>query len=196
MEDFSDLINIKTNNVKPAQGRILISEPFMPDYYFKRSVVLLVEHNKDGTFGVIINKPMDLKFDEVVKDFPGFDSKIYLGGPVKTDSLFFIHTLGEEIENSIKIIEGLYWGGDIERVKEMISLDLINETNIRFFIGYSGWIPNQLNMELTRDSWVVSSISAEAMMNADPKTLWKRTLLELGGQYKNWTNFPNEPAMN
>lgn len=196
MEDFSDLINIKTNNVKPAQGKILISEPFMPDYYFKRSVVLLVEHNKEGTFGVIINKPMDLKFDEVVKDFPGFDSKIYLGGPVKTDSLFFIHTLGEEIENSIKIIEGLYWGGDIERVKEMISLDLINETNIRFFIGYAGWIPNQLNMELKRDSWVVSSISAEAMMNVDPKSLWKRTLLELGGQYKNWTNFPKEPAMN
>ena len=68
--------------------------------------------------------------------------------------------------------------------------------NIRFFIGYSGWIPNQLIMELKRDSWVVSSISAEAMMNADPKSLWKRTLLELGGQYKNWTNFPNEPAMN
>jgi len=196
MEDFSDLINIKTNNVKPGRGKILISEPFMPDYYFKRSVVLLAEHNKDGTFGVIINKPMDLKFDEVIKDFPDFDSRIYLGGPVNTDSLFFIHTLGQEIGNSLRIVEGLYWGGDIENVKEMIESNLINESNIRFFVGYSGWVPNQLSMELKRDSWVVSGISADTMMNTAPEKLWKKMLLELGGKYKHWTNFPSEPAMN
>ena len=196
MEDFNDLINIKTNNVKPGRGKILISEPFMVDYYFKRSVVLLVEHNKDGTFGVIINKPMDIKFDQAIKDFAAFDSKIYLGGPVKTDSLFFIHTLGDEIEGSLKIIEGLYWGGDVERVKEMIELNQITEANIRFFIGYSGWVPNQLNMELKRDSWVVSDISADLMMQTDPEKLWKRSLTQLGGKYKQWTNFPNEPADN
>jgi putative transcriptional regulator len=168
----------------------------MPDFYFKRSVVLLAEHNKDGTFGVIINKPMDMKFDEVIKDFPDFDSRIYLGGPVNTDSLFFIHTLGEEIGNSLKIVEGLYWGGDIESVKAMIESNLINESNIRFFVGYSGWVPNQLNMELKRDSWVVSGINADTMMNTEPAKLWKRMLIELGGKYKLWTNFPSEPAMN
>ncbi len=196
MEDFNDLINIKTNNVKPGRGKILISEPFMVDYYFKRSVVLLAEHNKDGTFGVIINKPMDLKFDEAIKDFPSFDAKIYLGGPVKTDSLFFIHTLGDEIADSLKIIEGLYWGGDVDRVKEMIELNKITGDNIRFFIGYSGWVPNQLNMELKRDSWVVSDITADVMMQTDPEKLWKRSLLQLGGKYKQWTNFPSQPADN
>jgi len=72
MENFDDLIKIKTNNIRPGPGKILISEPFLYDYYFRRSVVLLAEHNKDGSFGVIINKPMSLKFDEVVKDFPDF----------------------------------------------------------------------------------------------------------------------------
>jgi putative transcriptional regulator len=196
MEDFNNLINIKTNNVRPARGKILISEPFMVDYYFKRSVVLLAEHNKDGTFGVIINKPMDLKFDDAIKDFPAFDSKIYLGGPVKTDSLFFIHTLGEEIEGSLKIYDGLYWGGDIEVIKEMIELHQINDTDIRFFIGYSGWVPNQLNMELKRDSWVVSQITTDVIMDTEPKKLWKKTLIQLGGKYKQWTNFPSEPALN
>jgi putative transcriptional regulator len=196
MEDFDDIIKIKTNNVKPGRGKILISEPFMFDYYFKRSVVLLAEHNEDGSFGVIINKPMTMAFNEVVKNFPDFDAKIFLGGPVKTDSLFFIHTLGEEIEESMPIVEGLYWGGNLEQVKEMILLNLINERNFRFYIGYSGWMPKQLDMELKRDSWVVSSINSEQVMYSDPDKLWKDSLLKLGGEYKMWTRFPTEPTLN
>jgi putative transcriptional regulator len=196
MEDFDDIIKIKTNNVKPGRGKILISEPFMFDYYFKRSVVLLAEHNEDGSFGVIINKPMTMAFNEVVKNFPDFDAEIFLGGPVKTDSLFFIHTLGEEIEDSMPIVEGLFWGGNLEQVKEMILLNLINKKNFRFYIGYSGWMPKQLDMELKRDSWVVSSINSEQVMKSDPDKLWKDSLLKLGGQYKMWTKFPTEPTLN
>ncbi len=196
MEDFDNLIKIKTNNVRPEPGKILISEPFMFDYYFKRSVVLLAEHNEEGSFGVIINKPMSVKFNDVIKNFPNFDSKIYLGGPVKTDSLFFIHTMGEEIEDSMPIIKGLYWGGDLEIVKEMIVLNRLNPENIRFYIGYSGWMPKQLEMELKRDSWVVSDIDVDSVMFANPDYLWKNTLEKLGGQYKLWTNFPTEPTLN
>ena len=132
----------------------------------------------------------------MIKNFPNFDSKIYLGGPVKTDSLFFIHTMGEEIEDSMPIIKGLYWGGDLEIVKEMIVLNRLNPENIRFYIGYSGWMPKQLEMELKRDSWVVSDIDVDSVMFANPDYLWKNTLEKLGGQYKLWTNFPTEPTLN
>jgi len=196
MEEFDDIIKIKTNNIKPGPGKILISEPFMFDYYFKRSVILLAEHNDDGSFGVIINKPMSVGFDEIIKDFPAFKSKIFLGGPVKTDSIFFIHTLGKVIEDSMPIVEGLYWGGDINQVKEMILLNQVDDTNLKFYIGYSGWMPKQLEMELKRDSWVVSSINSDQVMNADPDQLWKDTLLDLGGDYKLWTKYPTEPTMN
>lgn len=196
MENFDDILKVKTNNLKPGRGRILISEPFLYDYYFKRSVVLLAEHNREGSFGVIINKPMGLGFDEVVKDFPEFVGKVYLGGPVKTDSLFFIHTMGDEIENSMPIIKGLYWGGDLDKVKEMIVLNQLNDDNIRFFIGYSGWMPKQLDNELKRDSWLVSNMPAEEIMLSNPDLMWKKSVLEIGGRYKIWTNFPAEPTLN
>ena len=196
MNEFDDLIKIKTNNVKPEPGKILISEPFMFDYYFKRSVILLAEHNKEGSFGVIINKPMSVNFNEVIKDFPNFHSKVYLGGPVKTDSLYFIHTLGDLIDNSMPIVEGLYWGGDLEQIKEMIVLNQVNEDNVRFYVGYSGWMPKQLDQELKRDSWVVSSINKQQMMETDPDILWKKSLLKLGEPYKMWVNYPSEPTMN
>jgi len=196
MENFDDLIRIKTNNVKPGPGKILISEPFLFDYYFKRSVVLLAEHNKEGSFGVIINKPMAVSFNEVVKDFPEFDARVFLGGPVKTDSLFYIHTLGDAIDDSLPVVEGLYWGGDLERVRELIMLGQLNENNFRFFIGYSGWMPQQLNKELKRDSWLVSQLSSEEVMTAATDTLWQNAISDLGAKYKHWMNFPSEPTLN
>jgi putative transcriptional regulator len=196
MKDLYDLLKIKTNNVKPDRGSILISEPFLWDYFFKRSVVLLAEHNEEGTFGVIVNKPIKAKFNEVVRDFPEFNSKVYLGGPVQSDSLFFIHTLGEEIDNSLEIIPGIYWGGDIERVREMIELGLIKPQQIRFFVGYSGWAPKQLEGELDRNSWLVSHISASELLTANPSMLWSRTLRRMGKEYAHWNNFPDDPTLN
>ncbi len=196
MENYDDLIRIKTNNVKPGPGKILISEPFLFDYYFKRSVILLAEHNKEGSFGVIINKPMSVGFNDVVKDFPDFDARVYLGGPVKTDSLFYIHTLGETIDDSIPVLEGLYWGGDLERVRELILLGQLNERNFRFFIGYAGWMPLQLENELKRNSWLVSQLDKDQVMQNSTESMWQDTLLNLGEKYRHWTNFPAEPAMN
>jgi putative transcriptional regulator len=196
MENLDNIIKIKTNNLKPKPGRILISEPFLFDYYFKRSVVLLAEHNNDGSFGVIINKPLVVRFNEVVKDFPEFDARVYLGGPVKTDNLFYIHTLGDAIADSLPILDGIFWGGDLERVKELISLGMLNKDNIRFFIGYSGWMPKQLESELKRDSWLVSNITAERVMRASTETMWQDTVVDLGEKYRHWLNFPSEPALN
>ena len=107
MGDINDILKIRTNNLKPSKGRILISEPFLIDYYFKRSVVLLAEHNDEGSFGLIINKPVDMHLGDVLRDFPEFDAPIYLGGPVKTENLYFIHTKGAMIEDSMKILDGL-----------------------------------------------------------------------------------------
>jgi putative transcriptional regulator len=196
MENFDDLIRIKTNDLKPGPGKILISEPFLFDYYFKRSVVLLAEHNSEGSFGVIINKPLTMNFNEVVRNFPEFKAKVFLGGPVKTDNLFYLHTLGDIVENSLPILEGLYWGGDLERVKELITLGMINDDNIRFFIGYSGWMSKQLDSELKRDSWLVSSINADRIMYGKTETLWHDTVYEMGEKYRHWINFPPEPALN
>ena len=196
MTNINDILKIKTNNIKPAKGKILISEPFLMDYYFKRSVVLLAEHNQEGSFGLIINKPVDLLLSEVIKDFPIFDAPVYLGGPVKTDSLYFIHTLGDIIDDSLEITEGLYWGGDIEIVKELITIGKISDENIKFFVGYSGWVSKQLDAELTKNSWLVANIKASQVMQPNTAELWNFSVKKLGGDYAYWINFPPDPSVN
>ncbi len=180
----------------PATGRILISEPLMHDFYFRRSVVLLAEHSIEGTFGLIVNKPVDLRFNDIIKGFPQYDGKLYLGGPVKTSNLYFIHTLGSRIGGSAEILDGLYWGGDIETVKEMLTINLLNGQNIRFFIGYSGWVPRQLDRELDEKSWVVTDADANTIFNAASETLWNKSVKRLGKDFAMWPNYPLDPMLN
>jgi putative transcriptional regulator len=196
MRKLGDILSIKTNNIEPGKGKILISEPFLGDYYFKRSVVLLADHNEEGSFGLILNKPLDIKLGEIVTDFPEFDALIYLGGPVESDNIFFIHTLGEQIEGSLEIIDGLFWGGKLEVVKEMMLLKKISPAEIRFYIGYSGWSPKQLEEELARNAWVVSRTNSNEILKTKPKLLWEKSLEKLGGDYLYWPKFPVDPMQN
>ncbi len=181
--------------IKPKQGIILISEPSLRDYYFRQSVVLLADHNEEGSFGIIINKPIETRLNEVIPDFPDFDSPVFLGGPVKTDSLFFIHTI-DNIDNSLKIMDGLYWGGDLEMIRGMLDMKMISEREIRFFIGYSGWSPSQLDQEISEKSWVLSHSNAEEIINPNPEQQWGNYLKSMGKDYAIWANFPTDPAYN
>lgn len=181
--------------IKPKQGIILISEPSLRDFYFRQSVVLLAEHNREGTFGVIINKPIEARVQDIIKDFPDFDGTIYLGGPVKTDSIFFIHTL-DDVEQSLPIMEGLYWGGNIEAIRDRIESGELTEQDIRFFVGYSGWSPNQLDREISEKSWVLSHTTAAEVIHRNPETLWSNYLKSMGKDYAIWANFPADPSFN
>lgn len=182
--------------MQPASGRILISEPFLLDFYFRRAVVLLADHSEEGSFGIIINKQVDVRFNDVIKGFPKFNVPLYLGGPVQTSNLYFIHTMGDEIEGSMKIIDGLYWGGNIEQIKEKMTLDQLTPYNVRFFIGYSGWISKQLEREMEEKSWVVSSATTRQLIYSNSETLWRDLVKTLGSEYAIWANYPPDPLLN
>ncbi|HPE55427.1 MAG TPA: YqgE/AlgH family protein [Bacteroidales bacterium] len=196
MADLNNILKIRTNNIQPSKGKILISEPFLNDYYFKRSVVLLAEHNEEGSFGLILNKPVDMFLHEMIKGFPEFNARVYLGGPVKTDNLYFIHTQGNLIENSMEILDGLYWGGEIEHVKELIMIGKLQPNQIKFYVGYAGWVTNQLEGELERNSWLVANIRPSQVMASNTQKLWDKSLSKLGGDYSYWINFPSDPNLN
>ncbi len=181
--------------IKPKQGIILISEPSLKDFYFRQSVVLLADHNEDGTFGVIVNKPIEVRLEEVITGFSGFEHQVYLGGPVMTDSIFFIHTL-PIIESSFKIMDGLFWGGNIDEIRNLMEAGLLSEDNIRFFLGYSGWDPNQLDREISEKSWVLSHASVKEVINENPEALWTNYLRNMGNDYSIWANFPSDPTLN
>ncbi|MFA6923791.1 MAG: YqgE/AlgH family protein [Bacteroidales bacterium] len=181
---------------EPVKGRLLLSEPFLNDFFFKRSVILLAEHNEEGSYGLIINKPANVKIKEILPDFPEFDASVYIGGPVKTDSLFFIHTLGSQIANSELIVEGIYWGGNFDDLKKLISDNNILPTEIKFFIGYSGWTPKQLEKELKENSWVITDSDKTQIMKTDNSDLWNNVVKSMGKEYAVWVNYPVHPSLN
>jgi putative transcriptional regulator len=195
MELNIDFFSIDNNKVA-KQGRVLISEPFLNDTYFKRSVVLLTEHSEEGSIGFVLNKPVDLSVNDVLADFPEIDTEVSIGGPVNTNTIHYIHTLGDLIPNSVKVLDNLFWGGDFEVIKEMISEGRIKGSEIRFFLGYAGWSPKQLENELSENAWLVSEMKAEQIMSSHGDNLWKDVLEKSGDKYRTWVNFPENPSLN
>ncbi|MDT0552086.1 YqgE/AlgH family protein [Urechidicola vernalis] len=182
-------------DLKPIKGRLLVAEPsILNDKSFNRSVVLLTEHNKTGSIGFIMNKPMKYKISDLVPDidcsFP-----IYNGGPVSQENLYFIHNVPQLIPDSVKIAENIYWGGDFDSVSKLLVNRKINTKDIRFFLGYAGWEANQLAEELTEDSWKVMENSYPNILTTND-SLWKNKLMELGGEYQIWANSPKNPSLN
>ena len=152
----SDIFKIQSNNVLPSRGRILISEPFLRDATFGRSVILLVDHTDEGSMGLVINKQLPLFLNDIIMEFKYLDEiPLYKGGPIATDTLFYLHTLSD-IPGSISISKGLYLNGDFDEIKKYILQGNKISECIRFFLGYSGWDSEQLNNEIRENTWLVS----------------------------------------
>lgn len=181
---------------KPEKGALLVAEPFLGDPNFDKTVVLLTEHNDAGSVGFVINRPLELDLDDIVIDFPSLDTLVYHGGPVQQDNLYFIHNKGSLIPGSEHIKDDLYWGGDLEPLKEMIKLGLVTQENIRFYLGYSGWGEAQLDAELQEKSWLVLQNSQIDIFNDHPDEMWRKILMLAGGNYPLWANSPLDPTMN
>ncbi len=196
MTGINDIFKAKPSPLGPEAGRLLLSEPLLDDFFFGRSAVLLAEHNNDGSFGVVLNKPTKYFLNEVLEDIPDESIPVFMGGPVNPDSLFFIHTRPDLLGSSVKITEGIYWGGKFDDIREMLKLGMISKNMIRFFIGYSGWSPNQLDDELKRSSWVIADTAADEIMNTPPEKLWRKKIMSMGKDYSLWLNFPANPELN
>lgn len=178
-------------------GQLLLSEPFMHDENFKRTVVLICEHNTtNGTVGLIVNKPINLKLAEIVEEFPPFKGKVFLGGPVGTDTLQFLHSLGDEIEGSIKLSDHLYWGGNFEQLKLMIKEGKIQANDIRFYLGYSGWAVGQLEQELKDNSWIINKATYKDIFQTPYDGLWREVMKNMGGIYSTMAGYPENPTLN
>jgi putative transcriptional regulator len=185
-----------TTILKPTRGRILVSVPFLNDHFFGRSVVLLTEHNEEGSVGLILNKPLETKIHEAINDFPEFDAHLYLGGPVDKQSLFYLHTLGDQIPESIEIIPGLFWGGSFDTIKLLIENKQIETDEIKFFVGYSGWSEKQLDRELSEKSWVVQKSSVKKIMLDQHEDYWKYYIKKADKSFSVWADFPVNPSLN
>lgn len=195
MDIFND------NNIsseKPAAGKALISEPFLFDSNFKKTVILLSEHDeKNGTMGFILNRKLDLTLSDVIDIDTKFTIPLYHGGPVQNDTLHYLHTDENHTGDSIDLGNGIFWGGDFESLRSKLELGILDTDKYRFFLGYSGWSKGQLDQELDIKSWFVTNINKDTVFgNETNGMLWKSTLKNMGGWYRLLSDSPESPFLN
>lgn len=178
------------------QGKLLVADPaILGDPSFHRAVVLLAQKSDKSALGFILNKLLNISLDallpEIEDPFP-----VFYGGPVDPDNLFYVHTEGDKIQNSIPIDDHWYWGGNFDDVVGKIQTKELNKNNIRFFMGYSGWDNEQLEQEMKSESWIVISIPKKKILSLPFDALWSKILFTLGGEYKVWAHSPENPNHN
>lgn len=196
MIEENDLFNIQYKNIDPQKGKVLIAEPFLHGKYFGRSVILITDRGDNGAVGLVLNKPLTYDIGDFFPDLKDFDYQVFLGGPLQTGMLYYVHVLPHLIPDSVAINDTLYWGGDFDTLVQLIKDRKIKPHQIRFFLGYSGWSPGQLEQELEENSWVVSELTNAQIMNEDNEELWEYSLRDLGGKFRLWANFPENPNLN
>lgn len=182
----------------PTRGDVLVSEPStIGDLTFNRSVILLAHLDSEGAVGFIINKPLDFNLEELIPEVEE-NFKIFNGGPVEQENLYFIHDVPHLIRDSVEIKDGIYWGGSFDRIVELINSKQITTENIKFFLGYSGWDTFQLESEIDLNTWIVDSCTKtkEILNSLKDGQFWQEKMKKLGGDYLIWSNAPENPNNN
>ena len=184
------------SSISAAAGRLLISEPFMMDPNFKRAVILLTEYSDLGAMGYVLNHPSEYMLGDLLPDVSYSEMPVYTGGPVGEDTLHFIHRCPEKIEGGIEIAEGVFWGGDFDAVISLINSGVADPEKIRFYIGYSGWSPGQLDTEMGEKTWLTVDGARDLIFHPNAEEIWRDSLRHLGGEYEMMINFPIDPQLN
>ena len=164
-------------------GSLLLAEPYLLDPNFKRAAIAVADHHADGTVGFVLNRPTEWRLQEIFEGFPDFDAPLFAGGPVQPDTLHFLHTLGDDVPESIAVLDGLAWGGSFEALTELVSLGLAGPADVKFFLGYSGWSPGQLEDELAEGTWLVGELTVRTVLQMDHAAVWPRSMRALGDVY-------------
>jgi len=183
--------------MKIQTGALLTSTPeLLLDHVFNQSVLLLTEHNDKGSMGFMLNKPLNITLQDVFEDIP-LNIQLWDGGPVETTNMFYIHNVPHYIPFSVPIDEAkkIYISGDFNIVKKALIEGLIDERNIKFFLGYTGWAPKQLGEEIKEKAWFVTPNDLD-IININPKNVWKEKIVAIDPENIIWKNAPANPLLN
>lgn len=177
-------------------GALLIAPPMMHDPNFRRTVVLLCEHGAEGSFGLVLNRPLEIPLSDVLHSVTNNDLMVSIGGPVQPDTLHYVHRNGDVIPDTLPLFDDVYWGGDFEVLKALIESGQVSPRDLRFFLGYSGWSAGQLADEIERGGWILATADAASVFAPGSAQLWRTALRRIGGEYALLSNFPEDPRTN
>jgi putative transcriptional regulator len=194
MEQFN--IFPVTTIKQPKTGQILIAEPLLNDPNFTRSVILLCEHGDEGSVGFVLNVLSDLTLNDLVQHMQSSNILLYQGGPVQADTIHMLHRVPEAINGGMEVAKNIYWGGSYDELKELVWTDNCEDSDIRLFMGYSGWGPGQLENEISEGTWLITDATDQLLFDTAPQDIWKKAIELLGKKYAYLANMPTDPQLN
>lgn len=160
------------SELPPEVGRFLVARDGMPDPRFRQSVILLVQHDGEGSGGLVINRPSRLTLQDLFAsepDFAGLQGHLYYGGPVAPKTLLVLaKTAGDLPERSESVIDELYVTGI-----EQLNAEQPKPAEYRVYTGYAGWGPGQLAAEMARGDWQVLPADVETVFAEEMTSLWR-----------------------
>lgn len=200
MKDFdSFLFNIDLPSRSPERGMLLVAEPFLREPHFCHSVVMLVDYSAEGTaMGIVVNQPTTYTLQQLLPSVSAAEPvRVYCGGPMSTDRLYFLHTLGDLFPGARRISDGLWIGGEFESMERYLADGYPVEGVIRFCLGYSGWEPGQLDQEIESHVWTVATPPApEELLTSDGDAMWHKAVRSLGETFRTWQMYPRNLQSN
>ncbi|MEO7235723.1 MAG: YqgE/AlgH family protein [Lapillicoccus sp.] len=179
-------------------GRLLVAAPQVEEQTFRRSVVLVLHHDENGAQGVILNRPIDADIDAVL---PGWKSvattpqTMFQGGPVELDSAIGLVTVPGDAPEPMGV-KPLFGGLGLVDLDAPPALVAAEVAGMRIFVGYAGWSPGQLELEIRRGDWYVVTSEARDAFSSAPESLWSDVLARQRDNLKLVAGFPDDPNLN
>lgn len=180
-----------------TKGSFLVASPDIDTGIYFRGVIIVCEHSPSGSFGLIVNKSLDVELPEElinVKEFVNPNVQIRAGGPIQPNQMMLLHSSDQVPDQTLKLCEGVYLGGDLQFLQETVSN--VNGPAIRLCFGYCGWGAGQLEREFLSGGWFLHPASAKHIFQTPPEKLWQTILREMGGKYATLSMIPEDLSLN
>ncbi len=186
-------------NEEYGKGHFLIANPVLPDRNFSRPVVLLCDHNEEGSFGLVVNRRTNLKTSEVFPEndfFKASERPVFAGGPVSSTQVFYLCRSQDPLPGLDRVCEGIYMGMSRDALEKALGSIRNPETNIRFYMGYSGWGAGQLACEMEQRSWLTCVALESLVFEEAENKIWHDAVRSLGKEYEYLLQAPLDPSQN
>lgn len=179
------------------RGTFLISSPEIDTGLFFRGVILLCEHTSSGSFGLVINKPLDIDLPPELIDLSEASNpsvSLRAGGPVQTNQMMILHNSNAIPDQTLEVCPGVYLGGDLDFLQQVVSDP--EGPEVRLCFGYVGWNAGQLEREFLDGQWHLKPATAHHLFSLPSEKLWQTLLREMGGKYATLSMIPEDLTLN
>jgi putative transcriptional regulator len=176
------------------RGHLLIAGANIFDPNFRRTVILVAEHDDNGAVGVILNRPAETTVREAVPllaPLVPLDEKVYVGGPVEPNAAVVLADFSDPTDQAQQVM------GSVGFLRAEVETDIVERIDrARVFAGYAGWAPGQLEGELAGSDWIIEPAQPDDVFSDDPEELWSAVLKRKGGKFHLLASMPLDPTTN